>query len=190
MDKQAESSLQNCRSVTIIGNSIKGSMCGIDLLASSDNIIVGNIIQAHTSWTWSQYPEAIMIDLRNDEFHTNATGSSNNLIYDNSFTSNGNLTKIFGISSNSWDNGTVGNYWGDYLTKYPNAVDVDSSSIGNTSYIIDGNNVDHYPLLSQADIIIPVFTLSPTVTATLSPTSTATSTVPEFPALIIPLFSS
>jgi hypothetical protein len=38
----------------------------------------------------------------------------------------------------SWDNGQVGNYWSDYD--------------GNGSYVIDENNVDHYPLIQQVDI--------------------------------------
>jgi hypothetical protein len=38
----------------------------------------------------------------------------------------------------SWDNGVVGNYWGDY------------SGIG--SYVIDENNTDHYPLTQPVDV--------------------------------------
>jgi parallel beta-helix repeat protein len=36
-----------------------------------------------------------------------------------------------------WDNGTVGNYWSDYLDRYPNATQIDNSGIGNKPYIIE-----------------------------------------------------
>jgi parallel beta-helix repeat protein len=39
-----------------------------------------------------------------------------------------------------WDNGVVGNFWGDYT--------------GQGIYVIDENNVDHYPLAKQVDISI------------------------------------
>lgn len=38
----------------------------------------------------------------------------------------------------SWDNGLVGNYWSDYN--------------GEGAYVIDKDNVDHYPLSEQVDI--------------------------------------
>jgi hypothetical protein len=53
---------------------------------------------------------------------------------------------------NNWDNGTTGNYWSDYQSRYPNATEIDSSGIGNTPYAIDPNNIDNYPLLHQTGI--------------------------------------
>ncbi len=64
----------------------------------------------------------------------------------------GNLTDVV-----SWDNGVVGNYWGDYN--------------GNGSYVIDEKNVDNYPLTQQVDIKA----IAPTPT----PTSTIVSLVSE-----------
>jgi parallel beta-helix repeat protein len=54
---------------------------------------------------------------------------------------NGNATDIV-----SWDNGVAGNYWGDYN--------------GNGSYVIDENNIDHYPLTQQ----VAVNSIAPTPT--------------------------
>jgi len=45
-------------------------------------------------------------------------------------------------STNMWDNGLEGNYWSDY-----NGTDFDQDGIGEASYIINGNNTDHYPLM-------------------------------------------
>jgi hypothetical protein len=50
-------------------------------------------------------------------------------------------------NANSWDNGSVGNYWGDYMTKYPNASEMSNTGIGNTPRIIDAVNVDRFPLV-------------------------------------------
>jgi len=50
--------------------------------------------------------------------------------------------------ANFWDNGSVGNYWSDYLTKYPNVLEIGISGIGDTPYVIDANNVDGFPLMT------------------------------------------
>jgi len=161
--------IRNSSSVTIIGNNIKNAACGIDLFGSKDNIIAGNIVYAQTGWSWGHYSSAIMIDIVYNENIPTSTGSSGNVIYDNAFLSTGNYTEINGDSSNRWDNGKIGNYWGDYLANYPNAVEVDSSGIGNTPYVINENNTDHHPLMSQTGIITPVPTPEATPTPTPSP---------------------
>jgi hypothetical protein len=53
-------------------------------------------------------------------------------------------------STNTWDNGypSGGNYWSNYRTTYPNAVENDSSAIWNTPYVINVNNTDRYPLMA------------------------------------------
>ncbi len=49
------------------------------------------------------------------------------------------------FSSNFWDDDhpSSGNYWSDY-----NGTDSNGDGIGDTPYIIDANNTDHYPLMS------------------------------------------
>jgi len=105
--------------------------------------------------------------------------SSNNMIYENNFINNTNQISIItrGIPGpqsiqipNSWDNGTVGNYWSDYLTKYPNATEIDNSGRGNTQYLIDANNIDNYPLIKP--VAIPEF-------------SDATGETESFPLLLV-----
>ncbi len=61
-----------------------------------------------------------------------------------------------------WDDGAVGNFWGDYQSRYPNAKEVGNSGIGDTHYEIDENNVDRFPRIrafSQAEP--PNFTIPP-----------------------------
>ena len=43
---------------------------------------------------------------------------------------------------------TAGNYWSDYLNKYPNATEIGSSGIENSTYTIVPYNQDSYPLAS------------------------------------------
>jgi len=58
--------------------------------------------------------------------------------YDDSFNSP--------FSINTWDDGYLGNYWSDYQTKYPSAVQIGDSGVYNIPYAIDAQNIDRYPL--------------------------------------------
>ncbi len=69
--------------------------------------------------------------------------SSNNIVHHNNFLNNTIHADANGYA-NSWDNGVEGNYWDNYL-----GLDSDQDGIGDTPYIIDGNNQDNYPLMSR-----------------------------------------
>jgi hypothetical protein len=57
-------------------------------------------------------------------------------------------------SVNVWDDGfpSGGNYWSDYagidLYSGPYQNETGSDGIGDTPYVIDENNIDHYPLMN------------------------------------------
>ena len=82
-------------------------------------------------------------------------GGSNNKFYQNNFF----LEAPIGIlGDNFWDDGSSGNYWGDYLMKYPDALERGDKGIGDTVYIIDrdwysirefpdAKNIDFRPLM-------------------------------------------
>ncbi|MGD0405375.1 MAG: NosD domain-containing protein [Candidatus Bathyarchaeia archaeon] len=82
----------------------------------------------------------------------------------------------------AFDNGIVGNYWSDYLTKYPGAVITGSSGIGNTPYVIDQNNIDHYPLIHQVDISATAVISTPSFA---TDTSTSTLTIPIIVTVVL-----
>jgi parallel beta-helix repeat protein len=108
----------------------KNSFDGIGVFNSGDCIVTENDVSNGTLW-------GILVD-----------GSYNISIYNNNIINNPLQAGSTGIG-NTWDDGypSGGNYWSDYLTRYPNAAENDNSGIWNTPYVIDANNTDHYPLM-------------------------------------------
>jgi parallel beta-helix repeat protein len=83
---------------------------------------------------------------------------SGSLIYQNNFINNTIQVSMHESAKAVWDNGKEGNYWSDYLKKYPDAKEVSNTGIGNTPYHIDEDNVDNHPLMRPVDIsLIPEF---------------------------------
>lgn len=75
---------------------------------------------------------------------------------------------IGGLGANIWDNGSIGNYWSDYASKYPNASQIGSSGIGNSPYIIDSDNTDRYPLMVSSVQPVTPITETPMTSVDLS----------------------
>jgi nitrous oxidase accessory protein len=125
--------LSNSSKNTISNNHIisKTSEYGIDIAGDScKNEIFGNSLLT------------LLADLE-----IVSSTARNNTIYHNNFLSkyhNGpvSLYTYNATLVNFWDNGKEGNYWANF-----NGSDVNGDGIGDTPYIIDANNVDHYPLM-------------------------------------------
>jgi parallel beta-helix repeat protein len=153
--------LQSSSDCTLSGNTVANNEFGIYLYSSCDNnTLSGNNVKAN------KY-DGITLDsscdhntlsgntvTANNGYGIVLTNSSGNTIFYNNFVSNKDQTYTDGLA-NKWDNGSVGNYWSDYMARYPNAVQVDSSGVWNTPYVIDANNTDHYPLM--VSYVIPEF---------------------------------
>jgi len=120
----------------ISGNNMANNDCGILLDSSSNNVISGNTIMA------------------NNGFGIYLWYSSNNTVYHNNFVSNTGQVKNC-ESTNIWDNSYPcgGNYWNNYAgvdeKSGPNQDQLGNDGIGDTSYDIDENNMDNYPLLGM-----------------------------------------
>jgi parallel beta-helix repeat protein len=83
------------------------------------------------------------------------TNSDLNLFYLNNFSSNG--LNAYDAADNTWDNGSIGNYWDDYV-----GHDLDDDGIGDDPYIIDSDSQDNFPIWNDGDDINPTLTvLSP-----------------------------
>ena len=121
---------------TISGNTVVQNSVGIWLESSSDDNIIGNNIQ------------------QNGAYGIWLSSSSNNNIYHNNFANNAVQVYTTYDSINIWDAGypAAGNYWSDYtgsdLYSGPFQNLTGSDGIGDTPYVLDQNNVDHYPLIA------------------------------------------
>jgi parallel beta-helix repeat protein len=136
------------------GNNVASNWMGIWLISSSDNnTLSGNNVTANSSDGIYLY-----------------SSSSNNKFFHNHFNNNTQQVSSDG-SPNIWDDGypSGGNYWSDYLTRYPNATEIDHTGIGSTPYVINANNTDHYPLMKLYSA--PSYTL--TITASVGGTTTS-----------------
>ncbi len=143
--------LQSSSQNELINNSITDATSGITLEFSNENIVDGNFIFGG------------FVGIRLDDSNSNTVrknvvknceqlaisfwrDASNNLFYLNSFFDNTknvepNHPTSQAFPTNSWDNGTVGNYWSDY-----NGADNNGDGIGDAPYVFDDSNQDNYPL--------------------------------------------
>jgi parallel beta-helix repeat protein len=119
---------------------------GINFVFSHENQVIGNTLFENHDWGGIR-----LSDAENNTFH------HNNFINNEASDSGLQVATVpyFGLGSNSWDNGKEGNYWSDYIVRYPNAREIEDSGIWDTSFFINENNIDHYPLVGQ--YVIPEF---------------------------------
>ena len=164
--------LESSSNNSIIGNNITNSSLGILFTMTSENNTVSrNGVKDNVNGIFfgdsSYYNEIIENDIKSNNQSGIYVGgySAYNFITQNSLTNN-----IYGIKfdysssdntiyhnnfidntyqadtnlANLWDDGypSGGNYWSDYT-----GVDADIDGIGDTPYIINMNNIDHYPLI-------------------------------------------
>jgi len=120
----------------VYGNNVtKNQREGFDISESMNNTISGNNISANNYYG---------ILFRN---------SSYNKVFHNNFINNPNDQVCSVNSVNVWDDGypSGGNYWSDYvgIDSYhgPYQNETGGDGIGDTSYLIDENNTDTYPLM-------------------------------------------
>ncbi len=103
-------------------NIIANSYDGISLsYSSNDNLITENNIER--SW-----------------YGITLEHVANNMFYQNNFVEN--IFQVHSsLSATTWDNGCLGNYWGDY-----EGSDTNENIIHNKPYVIKTENIDHFPL--------------------------------------------
>jgi len=146
---------------SIAKSNITNNECGIRFYTSSGNIVVRNDVEG------------------NRDTGLRFWNSSTNLFYHNNFVNN--INQIYDYhedypelppSINSWDSSypSGGNYWSNYIGTdlhsghYQN--ETGSDGIGDLPYIIDGNNVDNYPLMNPwtpPDIAVEDLSTSKTI---------------------------
>jgi len=114
---------------TIKGNTISETKCtGIYIYKSNYNYILDNNIISNKH-------DGILIAY-----------SDNNTIYHNNFINN--VDNAVDRGSNIWDDGKFGNYWSNYMYKYPDAKKLFLKGIWDTPFkIAGGDNKDNCPLI-------------------------------------------
>jgi len=135
---------------------VSNSFNGILLYGSSHNTIRANLLTGNSEG----------IQFRNLSTHNRVIGntiigcgesifmldSSNNIFYHNNLINSKYPHTYILDSTNTWDNGTEGNYWDDYAgvdeKSGPSQDEPGSDGIGDTPYTIDEDNVDRYPLMN------------------------------------------
>jgi parallel beta-helix repeat protein len=151
--------LESSSNNSISGNNITNNDVGIDLaFSSNNNTIVGNEINAN-NWCgvrlpFSSYNNVIGNNIANSSYGVSLYFSSNNEFHWNNFVDNSVQVDTYAIGTNVWDDGypSGGNYWSSYTGVdsftgfYQN--ETGSDRIGDTPYVIDVDNQDHYPLMS------------------------------------------
>jgi hypothetical protein len=164
------SSYERYSNNTIAGNNIIANNNGIAMAMGhqgdpSGNTITGNLIadnKAGMSFMWlGDYygPKPNPFYMNNQIYYNNFINNSNNVV---------NEHVIYGPDcANIWDNFAhhIGNYWSNY-----NGTDANLDGVGDTSYVIDANNKDYYPIMQPIDFSLPM------------PTHLFPPSVPEFTA--------
>jgi parallel beta-helix repeat protein len=201
-------SLSSSNSCVVRANNITFLDQGISLATSTDNLVADNYLAQNGLgiYIYMGGKNAIFQNTLQEnslwamQLSSSQTQTNNNLIYCNNFINNtspetgteGNLQVsnpwYFGPEINQWDNGTLGNYWSDYHTRYPNASEIGNSGLGDTYFEVNPNNIDHHPLLNPVPLpevptsptsSQPTQTPTPTTEPSLSPTPSPS--IPEFP---------
>lgn len=161
--------------ITITGNTLASNSLGLattgDSIVLSENTIVDNGDGVYFGSSNSKFMGnnvtsnrnrggvALNIAGSNNTFVTNfitdnavgitfsGSDADGNTFYANNFIDNTENTKItLTVYTETWDNGTIGNYWSDYTAKYPHAVEMDNTGVWNIPYVIDSKNTDYYPV--------------------------------------------
>jgi parallel beta-helix repeat protein len=195
----------------ITQNQITSNNWALDILNSDGTTITENNVTNN----------AMVLVLGTLSANVNSAGFQ--LLYSNNFINNAQILYVpigvpfiqgvFPVSpAGQWDNGSVGNYWSDYLSKYPNATEIDNSGIGDTPYAIidsttysddyaNGTDIPGTAILGMAVDRFPVMvpfsaSIAPNSTSTASPspshppTFTPPNTAPNsFPTSIVAAIS-
>ncbi|WGM88513.1 MAG: hypothetical protein IAX21_11400 [Candidatus Bathyarchaeota archaeon] len=120
---------------TITKNTVKGSNVGI-FLAACPNTIIENYVEGNIQGVFLG-PIPVEHEIVYNVFYLNSFVNNTWNVYDCECTE-----PKWKQHLNIWNNGTCGNYWGDY-----NGPDTDGNGIGDIPYQVTEDDVDIFPLM-------------------------------------------
>jgi len=139
--------LSNSDGHVLIDNEIRNNNRGIHIKWSANIIIERNNVTNNKEFgivLWEcEIGNIVLYNLvSNNACNIGLTETSGVVIYHNNFFKEN--AQVYGGLLNKWDNGypSGGNFWSDYT-----GIDADGDGIGDTPYVIDTDNQDHYPLM-------------------------------------------
>ena len=146
----------DCKNNIIIASNITNNKWGVYCYQSRNITISGNVISNNSKHGISTFNSGELQIYGNTLSENNVavrfTYCQDSLVYGNNFINNANQTSvdpesnsglIYGWSTIKWSNRRLGNFWSDY-----NGADANKDGIGDTSYMINDNNTDLYPLIA------------------------------------------
>jgi hypothetical protein len=151
--------VSNVKGVNVSGNNLNGPRYGAVLRVEG----ASNSTFSGLNISWPDSEHGYALDLVSSSFNTfsannlygcQISSSSNNLFFGNNIGGTRAQGIVLDASSiNNWNSTypSGGNYWSSYtgvdLKKGPNQDQPGSDGIGDTSYVLNADNMDHYPLM-------------------------------------------
>jgi parallel beta-helix repeat protein len=163
----------------IKSNIIANNGFGIVTSETDSDVIIRNNVTSNGEGIWINRGTNISIIQNSivcNHLHGIRIDTNDNIVYHNNIIDNEVQAGVSTLppASNVWDDGypSGGNYWSDYVgvdvKRGPNQDLPGSDGLGDTPYIIDASNTDHYPLFVGAP---PPPTYSLTITTTVGGTT-------------------
>ncbi len=140
----------------ISGNNITDNHGGIEMFLSNNNIFVENQISGSTEqgiyMPWSNENNFSRNLILGNKYGIYLSNADENIIYLNDIYGNqyDQAYESQDSTGNLWDNGQIGNYWGnDFINIYPDATN--DGTVWDTPYEIGGMGpgIDHFPLVKS-----------------------------------------
>lgn len=166
------------RNMSIADNTVEGNFLGVALDSGatsnviSRNHLVANHVGVHLNLADANY--ILQNNMTNNSRSVTLWDSKNNRLYHNNFLNNTVGSFTF---ANFLDNGFEGNFWSDYI-----GVDLNHDGIGDSPYVIDANNTDHYPLMGMFNSFNVTYFTPPIETHFCNVTVISNSTISDFDA--------
>jgi parallel beta-helix repeat protein len=148
-------------------NQILNNAKGFFITNSTGNMIIANKIESNGGAVSTDYGGFVIYHNNFIDQTVGSDGSWSAMVLDTAY-----YGQLANVTIPPWDDGypSGGNYWSDYVSRYPNASEIGDSGIGDTAYLIGiecainsttvnsyvVEAIDRYPLLAPVNISEPI----------------------------------